>query len=621
MKLFALIKNRYITISLILFAIAVLFCVLISNNITQAYAEESGLIELWIIDVQAEDEHQYDGEVDIQLAGGKLVDEGGTEISDESLGFDLGVGTIPSANVASNVSVSTNIILTGTSAVLYHLNQPTDLTTSVTPAPISIENIHVNDKEYDGGADAEIASYDILGIIDGDSIDVSIGAAHFDNKNVGVNKPVLFSDIVIQGEDSGNYRLVSLPTATASISQKLITIEGVTVANKVYDGSTNATILDHGIINGKIGDDDLTIGVGIASFSSKNVSSSVQVVFADFTIGGDDSENYRLVSQPNDITAEITPKEITIIGIIAINCTEKNSIIKLVGGQLQGIMADDDVGFTLGEGYIDSNDVGEHAVKTDIKLTGVDSGNYILLQPDDINVEVFGSVRSDTFIAIIVVAASVGLVLCVLVLLYFIIIRPIQLVKVKTLSQGNEQLNEAIKKQKEKNSELEKEKSRVVQENQKLREQLLKPISAVGAHAVGSKSIEQLRRDLEDVEGLAKHYKKQLDKLMQTPDVKSAVKGLLPMITELLTHTRIAPPDRESHVLMQAQKIVSYLRSQNMSLIISNVGDTYNPEIHSSQGNEPAPTPELKNTIQSLVCCGIVFYDGTIEKEQVILYI
>lgn len=581
MKLFALIKNRYITISLILFAIAVLFCVLISNNITQAYAEESGLIELWIIDVQAEDEHQYDGEVDIQLAGGKLVDEGGTEISDESLGFDLGVGTIPSANVASNVSVSTNIILTGTSAVLYHLNQPTDLTTSVTPAPISIENIHVNDKEYDGGADAEIASYDILGIIDGDSIDVSIGAAHFDNKNVGVNKPVLFSDIVIQGEDSGNYRLVSLPTATASISQKSITIEGVTVANKVYDGSTNATILDHGIINGKIGDDDLTIGVGIASFSSKNVSSSVQVVFADFTIGGDDSENYRLVSQPNDITAEITPKEITIIGIIAINCTEKNSIIKLVGGQLQGIMADDDVGFTLGEGYIDSNDVGEHAVKTDIKLTGVDSGNYILLQPDDINVEVFGSVRSDTFIAIIVVAASVGLVLCVLVLLYFI----------------------------------------VVQENQKLREQLLKPISAVGAHAVGSKSIEQLRRDLEDVEGLAKHYKKQLDKLMQTPDVKSAVKGLLPMITELLTHTRIAPPDRESHVLMQAQKIVSYLRSQNMSLIISNVGDTYNPEIHSSQGNEPAPTPELKNTIQSLVCCGIVFYDGTIEKEQVILYI
>ena len=168
---------------------------------------------------------------------------------------------------------------------------------------------------------------------------------------------------------------------------------------------------------------------------------------------------------------------------------------------------------------------------------------------------------------------------------------------------------------------MEKEKSRVVQENQKLREQLLKPISAVGAHAVGSKSIEQLRRDLEDVEGLAKHYKKQLDKLMQTPDVKSAVKGLLPMITELLTHTRIAPPDRESHVLMQAQKIVSYLRSQNMSLIISNVGDTYNPEIHSSQGNEPAPTPELKNTIQSLVCCGIVFYDGTIEKEQVILYI
>ena len=47
--------------------------------------------------------------------------------------------------------------------------------------------------------------------------------------------------LTIGGADAGNYTLTQ-PTTTANITAKALTVSGVTASNKVYDGTTTATL-------------------------------------------------------------------------------------------------------------------------------------------------------------------------------------------------------------------------------------------------------------------------------------------------------------------------------------------------------------------------------------------
>lgn len=677
---------------------------MLHSHTAKAYATTADLIEIWITDIQVEKEHQYDGTCAIQLSGGKLVDEDGAEIENESLSFDLGVGTIELPYVASNVPVETNITLLGVSASLYHLNQPTDLATSVIPATISITNISVEDKTYDGNDDASIIGYDVngiiegdnvaitkgiakfddkkvgnnktvtfssfsidesgdasnytiiqpnpavaaisakeiyvsnlsvddkiydgsdvanidsyevIGILEGDSVEVIKGIARFENKNVGSNKLITFSNFSIQGSDAWNYILTQPNYLTASIQVKLVSIDGVSVANKEYDGTTEATILETGFINGKIDGDEVTINYGVGAFESKNVKDGITVWLSGFSLGGSDAQNYELSLQPSSVSADISPKTIAIVNVVALNDNEKCNEIQLRGGQLQGIVLGDDVDFILGSGYLDNYVVGKHSVHTNILLTGEDAGNYLLVQPTDIEVEIYGAISLSVLITIAVFAGLFFLGLIVIILLYFVKIRPKHLAEVTALSTTSEKLKQTEAKLQEKNREL-------LMENTQLKELLSahhESAPAVAEHISTNETIERLRQEVSDAEGVTSYYKNQVEKLQQAPDVKLAVKGLLPLISALVEYTRISPLDREVYISTQAQKFVGYLRSQHMDIILSKEGDAYDPNIHSSQGRIPAPTEGLKNTVQTTVCCGVVYYDGTIEKEQVILYI
>ena len=696
--------NRYLLLLLILLGLSVVGLFMLRSHAVEAYADTADLIEVWITDIQAEKEHQYDGTCKIQLFGGKIVDGGGAEIEDESLSFDLGVGTIEFPNVASNIPVETNITLLGDSASLYHLNQPTDLTTTVIPATISIVNISVEDKTYDGNDDANIISYNVNGIIEGDNVEISKGIAKFDdkkvgnnktvtfsgfsiddsgdasnytiiqpgsvvasistkeiyvtnisvddkiydgsdvanidnyevigiiegdsveaikgiarfeNKNAGDNKVITFSNFSIQGSDAGNYILIQPNSLAASIQTKLVSIDGVSVGNKEYDGTTEATILETGFINGKIDGDEVTINYGVGAFESKNVKDGITVWFSGFSLSGSDAQNYELSSQPSSVNADISPKTITIINVVALNDSENSNEIQLRGGQLEGIILGDDVDFILGSGYLDNYRVGKHSVHTNILLIGEDVGNYLLVQPTDIEVKIYGTISLAVLIIIAVFAGFFLLSLIVIILLYFLKIRSKHLAKLTELSTTSEKLKQAEAELQEKNREL-------LMENIQLKEQLSvhhESVPPVVEHISTNETIERLRQEVSDAEGVASYYKKQVEKLQQAPDVKLAIKGLLPLVSALVEYTRISPLDREVYISTQAQKLVGYLRSHHMNIILSKDGDVYDPNIHSSQGGIPAPADVLRNTVQTSVRCGVVYYDGTIEKEQVILYI
>lgn len=91
-------------------------------------------------------------------------------------------------------------------------------------------------------------------------------------------------------------------------------------------------------------------------------------------------------------TVNILPQELTITDVIAMDRQASDSVeASLKGGALHGVLAQDKekVGFTLGVGTMRDAAVGENkAVTANIQLTGEKAGNYTLVQPTDITVNI-----------------------------------------------------------------------------------------------------------------------------------------------------------------------------------------------------------------------------------------
>uniref|UniRef100_A0A6C0DAR2 Fibronectin type-III domain-containing protein n=1 Tax=viral metagenome TaxID=1070528 RepID=A0A6C0DAR2_9ZZZZ len=120
----------------------------------------------------------------------------------------------------------------------------------------------------------------------------------------------------------GSYPVTATPTGTYSgeavsvtltITQAPLTIDGVTAADKVYDGTSNA-VLSGGSLTGVIGSDSVGIVDGSGSFSQPNVGSGLTVTASGFSIDGANSGNYQLTAQPTVSPASITQAPLTITG-------------------------------------------------------------------------------------------------------------------------------------------------------------------------------------------------------------------------------------------------------------------------------------------------------------------
>ncbi|MFN0053885.1 MAG: S8 family serine peptidase, partial [Planctomycetales bacterium] len=112
-------------------------------------------------------------------------------------------------------------------------------TFNITPRTLTVSATGVN-RVYDGTTGATVTLSDNR--VAGDSLSTSYGGASFANKNAGTNKAVSVSGIAISGADSANYALASTTASTtANIATRTLTV-GATGVNRVYDGTTSATV-------------------------------------------------------------------------------------------------------------------------------------------------------------------------------------------------------------------------------------------------------------------------------------------------------------------------------------------------------------------------------------------
>jgi hypothetical protein len=96
---------------------------------------------------------------------------------------------------------------------------------------------------------------------------------------------------------------------TQTVNALGLTVSGLTVNNKVYDGTTAGTLNTNGYtLNTVVGGDAVTLATNgsTATFASPNVANNINVTVAGLSLGGAQATNYSL-TQPTGLAANITP--------------------------------------------------------------------------------------------------------------------------------------------------------------------------------------------------------------------------------------------------------------------------------------------------------------------------
>lgn len=236
--------------------------------------------------------------------------------------------------------------------------------------------VSADDKTYDGttAATGRIA---LSGILATDSVNAAASLA-FADKNAGRNKVVSVSGATLTGGDAGNYTLTLPTSAVASILQKAL-VANVSVNDRTYDGTTQAT----GSIGltGVVAGDAVQATGGSFQFSDKAAGTAKRVSVSGVSLNGADAPNYTLVL-PETVTANILQR--LLLAEVAINSRNYDGTTGATGTiTLAGAIAGDQLGIT-GErfAFADKN-AGLRKVVTvsGVTLTGSDSGNYRLSIP------------------------------------------------------------------------------------------------------------------------------------------------------------------------------------------------------------------------------------------------
>jgi len=247
---------------------------------------------------------------------------------------------------------------------------------TITPRSIAVSDLAATSKVYDGNTTASLG----LGsaVLAGDTVSLA-GSGLFDTKNVGTAKNVTVSGLSLSGADASNYQLAATSgSLSADITLKTLTVGGATVANKVYDGGTVATVSAVALTGVISGDDVGTSATG--AFDTRNVGTGKAVTVSGVSLTGSDAGNYTVSSTTTTGSADITPKILTVDGVTVLDKTFDGTLSAQVAGiALGGIVGGDTVS-AAGSGLFADLSVGKDKLVrvSGLALDGADAGNYQL---------------------------------------------------------------------------------------------------------------------------------------------------------------------------------------------------------------------------------------------------
>lgn len=188
---------------------------------------------------------------------------------------------------------------------------------------------------------------------------------------------IVLSGLALEGADAGNYR-INNPSVKASINARPLSLSKTGIADKVYDGSMVAKIVNVGILDKKVDGDDVKASAdgATAAFADKNAGTGKQVTVKRVALTGADAANYVLDSTQN-ATASIQPRPLAIRVQGADKIYDGNTFatVNLGDNRIEGDKLD--LRYAKA-GFADSKvGSGKTVTVEGIAAAGADAGNYV----------------------------------------------------------------------------------------------------------------------------------------------------------------------------------------------------------------------------------------------------
>ena len=237
-------------------------------------------------------------------------------------------------------------------------------------------------KEYDGTnlATLSAGNYSLSNFYNTDASTVSVAntSGTYNDKTAASNKNVSVSGLTLTGTKSGNYQLStnSLTSTIGTITQKALSLIGLSGTNKVYDTTTTAALAGTASLSGVVSGDTVGIGTtGTGTFADKNVGNTKAITVLGYSISGADANNYSF-TQPAGLTADITKATLNVAatGINKVYNTLTSGTIILSDNHL----GSDSLNLSYGTATYDDKNVGTGKTLSvaGINVTGTDANNY-----------------------------------------------------------------------------------------------------------------------------------------------------------------------------------------------------------------------------------------------------
>jgi hypothetical protein len=202
-------------------------------------------------------------------------------------------------------------------------------------------------------------------------------------------------NVAVSGGDATTQNVA---TVQSTVAKKTLSVTGITGANKVYDGTTTASVTGSAALSGTlVGSDAVTLGGSPSfNFADANVGTGKTITATGYALEGAQASRYE-ITQPSGLTADITQKGLTITGASATNRAYDGSLtVAITGGTLLGVETGDVANVTLGgspTGSVVSADVGDGkaVTVTGFSISGSAASNYSLAQPTGLTVNITGA--------------------------------------------------------------------------------------------------------------------------------------------------------------------------------------------------------------------------------------
>uniref|UniRef100_UPI002FCD7000 beta strand repeat-containing protein n=1 Tax=Janthinobacterium svalbardensis TaxID=368607 RepID=UPI002FCD7000 len=337
----------------------------------------------------------YDGKLDAVLSGGTLsgvllVDQGNVIINVASL-----TGAYASQNAGNNIAVNASASLAGSASANYALGPLTGVTGNITPKALTLPSLAVTSKEYDGYTTATVTVGALSGLIDKETLNLGATSGVFDGKNAGTQAVRLTLGTLSDGSGlASNYTLDAPTSVTGTITAKALSWSGLTVASKEYNGNRGASITGGGI-TGYVSGETLT-AASSGMFADQNAGNGKTVTVSTLlgNGGGDGlASNYTLAD--TSVTANITPKALTITGATAGNKEYDGTRAAVIaGGTLIGLVGKETLTLGTLSGDFGDKNAGTNKVVTITGGSLSDGGNgglasnYTVANPSGVTADI-----------------------------------------------------------------------------------------------------------------------------------------------------------------------------------------------------------------------------------------